>query len=180
MSISTSMILLVVPSLVLLDYWLQTSLCSFQSPYSRHNPLCPWILGCSLCTSLHAVLPWLQWLPSSLSDWQKQVPPCQVTKRSPPKSRQMPSWALHKAMGKLTTKTGLPKGNSAQVKARAEWANRIGSWDDDPPTLGEHLDETWWEAPVVLERNTNKAEERNEISCAFAVIHIQIIHNTCC
>ena len=61
----------------------------------------------------------------------------------------------------MTTKTGLPKGivgNSAQVKTRVEWANRIGSQDDDPPTLGEHLDETRWEAPVVLERNTNEAE----------------------
>ena len=53
-----------------------------------------------------------------------------------------------------------------------EGANRTGSQESVPQTLGEHLDETCMEAPAALEGNSNEVEEeRNEeTSCAFSVI----------
>ena len=56
-----------------------------------------------------------------------------------------------KTKQKLATKAGLWKGKRAQVKASSEWVNRTGSWEDEPPTTGEHLDEALQEVPVALE-----------------------------
>ena len=81
----------------------------------------------------------------------------------------------------MAMETGFLRGNRAQVKARAEWANRTGSWEDDPPTTGEQLDGTQQDGPEALEGSSNQAEEgRNEETlCAFAIIYIRFIHNTC-
>ena len=77
----------------------------------------------------------------------------------------------------MAMKTRFPGRNEAQVEAMAEGANRTtGPQEGDPRTLGEHLDVTPWEVPVVLEGHFSKAEEgRNEVkSCAFFVIAISL------
>src|SRR6201996_781158 len=82
-----------------------------------------------------------------------------------------------KSKGKMAMKTRFPGRNEAQVEAMAEGANRTtGPQEGDPRTLGEHLDVTLWEVPVVLEGHFSEAEEgRNEVtSCAFFVIAISL------